>query len=243
MSTQENPQRPEARQVAPGTSTLTRGITVDGHAAASSVADQVHEEAINKELRRLNRSLRVLSACNHAMARATSEQELLQQICDIIVLAGGYRMAGIAYVQHDAEKSMRPVAHAGHDSGYLGSISLKWSDTPEGQGPAGTAIRENRICLISDIANDPRLVPWREAALKRGFAAAICLPLRDGVDPFGILGVYSENAGAFETAEVDLLTEVSNNLAYGITALRARDESISRCFCTARSRGALSPTG
>ena len=132
------------------------------------------ESAIRKELRRLNRSLHSLSACNQALARAGSEQELLQQICDIMVSVGGYRMAGIAYAEQDEEKTVRPMAHAGHGSGYLETIQLKWSDTPPGRGPAGTAIRENRICVIADTEHDPQFAPWREAALAEGICGRDC---------------------------------------------------------------------
>ena len=53
------------------------------------VSESPSETAINKELRRLNRALRALSACNQALGQAGSEQELLRQICDIIVRVGG----------------------------------------------------------------------------------------------------------------------------------------------------------
>jgi hypothetical protein len=76
-------------------------------------SEAAREGAINKELRRLNRALRALSACNQALGQAGSERELLQQICDIIVRLGGYRMAGIAYAEQDEEKTVRPMAHAG----------------------------------------------------------------------------------------------------------------------------------
>src|SRR5437588_3354636 len=91
------------------------------------------DSEINRELRRLNRALRALSACNQALSQGGSEQELLDQICDIIVRVGGYRMAGISYAEHDAEKSVRPMAHAGRDSGYLETIAIKWSDTAAGR--------------------------------------------------------------------------------------------------------------
>lgn len=132
--------------------------TSSPHAANTPFTEtpgSAQENTINKELRRLNRALRALSACNHALAHAGSEQELLQQICDIIVEVGGYRMAAIAYAEQDEEKTVRPMARAGRDSGYLDSIQVRWSDTPEGRGPAGTAIREDRICLIADTQNDP----------------------------------------------------------------------------------------
>ena len=192
---------------------------------SSTIASESSQEsAIHKELRRLNRALQALSACNQALAQAGSEPELVQQICEIIVHAGGYRMAGIAYAEQDEEKTVRPMAHAGHGSGYLEQIALKWSDTPGGQGPAGTAIRENRICVIADTANDPRFAPWREAALQRGYAAVIALPLRVAGLAFGVLAIYSQQAGSFESSEVELLTEIANNLAYGITAIRSHEE-------------------
>jgi two-component system cell cycle sensor histidine kinase/response regulator CckA len=183
------------------------------------------DSEVNKELRRLNRALRALSACNQALAQASSEQELLDQICEIIVRVGGYRMAGIAYAEQDEQKTVRPVAHAGYDSGYLETIGLRWSDTPPGRGPIGTAIRENCICIFGDTAHDPRFTPWREAAMQRGYAAIIALPLRVAGMPFGALAIYSEQANSFEKSEVELLTEMANNLAFGITALRSQEES------------------
>ncbi|MGD1082014.1 MAG: PAS domain S-box protein [Candidatus Sulfotelmatobacter sp.] len=199
-------------------------IPASGQSSSEIASEATSESAINKELRRLNRALRALSACNQALARAGSEQELLQQICDIIVRVGGYRMAFIAYAEQDEEKSVRPMAHAGYGEGYLRAIALKWSDTPVGRGPVGTAIRENRICVVADTANDAVFAPWRDAALQRGYGAVITLPLRLAGAAFGVLAIYSEQAGSFESSEEELLTEMANNLAYGITALRSREE-------------------
>jgi len=206
-------------------SSANQTFTNDTSAKESST-DQTSEtdNGINKELRRLNRALRALSACNQALAQAGSEQDLLDQICEIIVRLGGYRMAGIAYAEQDEEKIVRPMAHAGYDSGYLDKIPLKWSDTPEGRGPAGTAIRENRVCAVTDVASDPNFAPWRQAALQRGYAAVIALPLRVAGSAFGVLAIYSEQARSFERSEVELLSEMANNLAFGITAIRSQEE-------------------
>ena len=192
--------------------------------SSASPSGPTEENAINKELRRLNRALRALSACNQALAQAGSEQELLQQICDVIVNLGGYRMAFIGYAQPDEEKTVRPMAQAGYGDGYLETIALTWSDTEVGRGPVGTAIRENRICVVADTAKDAMFARWRAAALQRGYAAVITLPLRLAGAAFGVLAIYSEQAGSFESSEEELLTEMANNLAYGITVLRSREE-------------------
>ena len=195
-----------------------------GQSCSDVPTDGAGESAITKELRRLNRALRALSACNRALGQAGSEQELLQQICDIIVELGGYRMAFIAYAGQDEEKTVRPMAHAGYGDEYLENLALRWSDTPGRREPVGTAIRENVIRVVADIANDPLFAPWREAALRCGYAAVIALPLRVAGSPFGVLAIYSGQAGSFESSEVEMLTEVANNLAYGITALRSQEE-------------------
>ncbi len=191
---------------------------------SATISEPSDESVITKELRRLNRALHTLSACNHALGHAGSEPELLRQICDIIVRVGGYRMAFIAYAEQDDEKTVKPMANAGHGSGYLDTIQLKWSNTAAGRGPVGSAIRENRICVVTDTAVDPMFVPWREAALERGYAAVITLPLRVAGSAFGVLAIYSEQVGSFESSEVELLTEMANNLAYGITAIRSQEE-------------------
>src|SRR5260221_12125246 len=82
--------------------------------SSSILSESSHESAINKELRRLNRALHALSACNQALAQAGSEQELVQQICEIIVQAGGYPVGGIANPPKEEEKKRPPLSHAGH---------------------------------------------------------------------------------------------------------------------------------
>ncbi|MFZ0734601.1 MAG: PAS domain S-box protein [Candidatus Sulfotelmatobacter sp.] len=191
--------------------------------AAIAVSDRDHE--INKELRRLNRALRALSACNQALAQAGGEPVLLSDICDIIVRMGAYRFTWIGYAQNDEKKTVLPVAYAGHEDGYLEQIDVRWADDDAaGRGPAGTAIRENRICVVLNTARDPLFAPWRDTAVERRYAAVIAMPLRAADRAFGVLMIYSDQVGSFERSEVELLTEMANNLAFGITAIRTQEE-------------------
>jgi PAS domain S-box-containing protein len=202
----------------------TKPLETTPNSAAPAPTEPDRDSEVNKELRRLNRALRALSACNKALAQAGSEQALLREICDIIVRVGGYRFSWIGYADPGVEKVVRPMAFGGHEDGYLSNVEVKWSDTPTGRGPSGTAIRENRICVVTDAATDPSFAQWRDAALARGYAAIISMPLRVGGLAFGVLGIYSDQAGSFDGSEVELLTEIANNLAFGITALRSQEE-------------------
>ncbi len=180
---------------------------------------------MHRELRRLNRALRALSACNQALAHAASEKELLQHICDVIVRLGEYRLAWIGFAQQDERKTVQPMAYAGHEDGYLREIRVTWGEQDSGKGPVGSAIRENKIFVITDAEKDERFLPWRDAALKRGYEALIALPLCAAGQPFGTLAIYSAQKGSFESSELELLSEMANNLAYGIVAIRSQEES------------------
>ena len=179
-----------------------------------------------RTLRKANRGLHMLSQCNEALSRARDEPDLLREICQIAVDVGGYRLAWVGLSEQDEAKSVRPVAQAGFEEGYLETVKITWADTERGRGPTGTAIRTGKPAIAQNILNEPHFAPWREEATRRGYASSIALPLlADGL-PFGALTVYATEPGAFDAEEVDLLTELADNLAYGIVALRTRVERL-----------------
>jgi PAS domain S-box-containing protein len=176
------------------------------------------------ELRRSNRAMRMISLCSQEMVRATDETALLQIICQIAVEHGGYRMAWVGFAEQDEPKSVRPVAQAGFEEGYLDTVNITWADAGRGRGPTGTAIRTGQPVLACNIPTDPAFAPWRAAAIQRGYASAIGLPLHGGGRCFGALTVYAAEPDAFDADEVKLLGELAGDLAYGIGVLRQQVE-------------------
>ncbi len=77
-----------------------------------------------------------------------------------IVEAGGYRMSWVGYAEDDREKSIRPVAKAGFDDGYLEKLKISWADNELGQGPGGTAIRTGRPFTTRNMQSDSRFKLW-----------------------------------------------------------------------------------
>ena len=175
-----------------------------------------------EELRMLNRALQARTECAKAMIRATEEREFLEQVCRILVEHGGYRMAWVGYPQKDTAKTVCPVAQAGFDEGYLTSIHITWDDNDLGRGPTGTSIRAKRPALARNIATDPAMAPWRAAAIQHGYSSSAAFPMWSNDDILGTLTVYATMPEAFDGREVALLTELSNDLAFGVTTLRSR---------------------
>jgi PAS domain S-box-containing protein len=186
------------------------------------VRDITERKRAEAELNRLNRALRMLSVTNQALIHIMDETTLLNEVCRIAVEVGGYRMAWIGFVEQDEAKTVRPVAHAGFDSGYIESVNVTWADNERGRGPGGTAIRTGQPSIACNILQDPAFAPWRESAIQHGYKSNIALPLISAGRTLGELSIYSVEVDAFDDREVEILKELADDLAFGITALRTR---------------------
>ena len=193
-------------------------------AVANILAAAIERRRTEEDLRRFNRAIRTMSECNLAMVRATTELELLQRICNILVDQGGYRMAWAGYAERDEARTVRPVAVAGADEGYLASVKITWADDRLGHGPTGTAIRTRRPSVVRNIMNNKDFIPWRKDAASHGYASTTALPLFVNGQPLGVLRVYAEAPDAFDEEEIKLLMELADDVAYGVQALRTRVE-------------------
>jgi PAS domain S-box-containing protein len=184
--------------------------------------DITEQKRAERALTRLNRTLRTLSSSNAALVRAATEADLLVGMCRIIVEVGSYPLAWIGMAQHDPAKSVTPVAWAGGGAAYLETVKITWSDSELGRGPTGTAIRTGATQVNRDFAANPAMAPWREAAANHGYTSNIALALKDRGEVLGALTIYSAEADAFDADEVKLLTELAEDLSYGMVALRNR---------------------
>lgn len=190
--------------------------------SVGTVQDITQQKLGEIALSRVNRALTTLSAGNAALVRASDEDALLQEMCRVITEVGGYRMAWIGYAQHDARKGVRPMARAGFEQGYIESLDVSWGDNERGRGPMGCAIRSGNPQVTRNIQSDPRFAPWRDLAIDRGYASVISLPLKEESAVFGALNIYATEPNAFDEEEVRLLSEMGEDLAYGIVNLCAR---------------------
>jgi PAS domain S-box-containing protein len=203
---------------------LLRDRTAKPYAVCGIATDITERKRAEENLARLNRTLQTLYQCNQALVRATEEYELLRSVCRILVEVGGLRMAWVGYREFNEDKTVRPVAHAGYEAGYLAGINITWGDTDRGRGPMGTAIRTGTTSWNKDILTDPNMALWRAEALRRGYASTISLPLMSHGEAFGAFALYAEEPDAFTQSAIEQYTDLANNLAYGVMALRTREE-------------------
>ncbi|HIE27118.1 TPA: response regulator [Candidatus Poribacteria bacterium] len=186
--------------------------------------DITEKHQMETSLRQLNRALDTIRQCNQVLIRSTDESELLSEICRITVEVGGYHIAWIGFAERDEKKSVCPVAQAGFEEGYLDTVDISWADSERGRGPTGKAIRVGQPVICKNTLTDPDYALWRAEAQKFGYASAIALPLIVEGQTLGALNIYAAEIDAFDDEEVELLTTLASDLAFGVMALRARAE-------------------
>ncbi len=175
-----------------------------------------------KELHQLNRTFQAHTHSNHAMMRATNEQQYLQDVCRVIAEDCGYAMVWIGFAEDSENKVVRPAAHYGFPSGYLETLQITWSDSERGQGPTGSAIRTGKPSMCRDMISDPLFEPWRDEACSHGYASSLALPLQSEGHVFGSMTIFSRERDAFTDEDMQILNDLACDLAFGVITLRMR---------------------
>jgi PAS domain S-box-containing protein len=198
--------------------------------------DMTERKAKEESLRQVHRALRVLSHCNAAVVHATDEQALLSEVCRVAVGPAGYQMAWIGYAESDEARTVRPVASAGPAAGFLDRIRVSWANDVYGHGSMGRAIREGKPVVVNRIRDQPEFAVWADALQTRSFQSVLAVPLRLEKSVCGALAIYADEPDAFDATEVNLIAELGENVAHGISSLRARNERAAALAALERAR-------
>ncbi len=175
------------------------------------------------KLRHITRLYVFLSQVNQAILRTHEPNKLFLIICQVAIEFGGFRMAWVGLTDESADR-IRPVAHAGHENGYLDQILIGTGNSPMGNGPTGTAVREGGIVTSYDIATEPRMLPWRDEALKRGYRSSAAVPLRCKGKTIGALTLYSTEQDFFTVDEQRLLVEIGEDISFALDSMALEKE-------------------
>ena len=185
--------------------------------------DITERKVREREIARLNRLYAALSELNQIIVRVTSREELFQEVCRVATQKAGFRFAWVGCPERQTHRIV-PLARDGQGHEYLDEIEVYADDRPEGRGPTGRCIRENRVCVSNDFAGDPTMEPWQAAAAKRGFQTVAALPIRLRGTAWGTLTAYGNEPYIIHDKEIALLEDAASAISLALERLDQEKE-------------------
>jgi two-component system cell cycle sensor histidine kinase/response regulator CckA len=185
------------------------------------VRDVTERKAAEDRIHNLNRLLKTISEVDQLLVKVEDEESLLKEVCRVLVESGGYSLAWIGKADPETMRAV-PVARAGADANLLDSIVVRWDDSPEGDGPFGTAIRTGRHVIVQDTGTDASVSPWQAFRSQLGIRSMAVLPLRRGGLVTAALVAYAAVASFVDDEEIALLDELAGDLSFALDVLDAR---------------------
>ncbi len=196
--------------------------TQDGRFVAF-MRDITERKRAEASIRHVMRLYALLSQINQAIVRTREQEELFRTICQVAIDYGHFCMAWIGLYDETSDRIMA-VAHAGDEDGYLDDIHITIGNVSTGAGPTGSAFREGTIDATYDIATEPRMLPWRDGALKRGYRSSAAVPFRQKGKIIGIFTLYAGEPGFFTPEEQQMLREIGDTISFALDAIASEAE-------------------
>lgn len=188
--------------------------TVICHGIITDITKSILAQA---KINKANRLYLFISQISQMIVRTTDMQALFQEVCAIAVNCGHFKMAWIGLVDVESQ-TVLPAMIAGADKQYHFEIKTISTDEKkqEGCGPVGTAIRSGVAVVCNDIKNDPKMHPWRNKALERGYLSIMSVPIKNFGKVIGAFTLYAGENNFFDSEEIALLEEATADVSFAL---------------------------
>jgi len=198
--------------------------------------DITTRKVADRELHKLNHYYAALSGMNATIIRTKEPQEILDEVCRIAAYHGRLELVWVGKVEQDGR--IAPVASHGRAVDYLDNVTASANpDLPESRGPGGQSVLTGTCVVSNNFDSDSNSMPWQEQARAWNLHAVAACPIKrkDGI--WGNISFYAKEPGYFTPQLMNLLEELTNDLAYSLDMLdseRRRNEAESQLLLNAR---------
>jgi len=172
-------------------------------------------------IERIQRVLRTLAFVNNVIIRVSDEEQMLLDICRIIKDDALFEESIFAL----KSDSILQIVCSSHKSGrFVSELQKVFTDINE-KTPEIQAMIEGKPVIVNDIDISGYSDNWKSVNLTENLHSAICLPVFIGTSQIGSLSMYSKEKNRFrDKEEIDVLQAMSQNICYGISMARMRQE-------------------
>ena len=160
----------------------------------------------------------ILSEINQEILQGVPLHAVLADICRRVADAFQLEVAWLG--RKETGGAISVLAAAGSATHYveqLKAAGVRWDDTPQGRGPAGSAIRFGQPQVFK--VDDPRFQTWSKIALENNLQSIFAIPLVIRSEIYGVFALYSNDPAIFESDELtDQLKSVGKRICIALEA-------------------------
>ncbi|MDS0260619.1 helix-turn-helix domain-containing protein [Haloarcula sp. S1CR25-12] len=188
-----------------------------------------HERVL--ETQRAN--LEVLNSLNTVVRQLTdavldqsTRAEIEETTCEQLSESDAYRFAWIASID-PVTLEFVPRAERGVE-GYIETTELTANPTePGGQGPAGRAVRTQKMQFCRDVYSDPEFEKWLHLSERFSYSSMANIPIIYEETLYGVLGIYSQRVGGFAAPEREVLEGIGEIVGHAIASVERKQALLS----------------
>ena len=182
----------------------------------STLQDVSAHRLSEQKIHKLNRVYGMLSSVSSLIVRAADRRQLLQECCRVAVELGHYELAWVGILEDGAQEGS-VQAQFGDDGSYVRWIHFTAAlDSPYSSRPASRTLQSLQPFVSNDVHAEPALVDILPAMSIRGLQSQACFPLVIDRKAVGVLTLCSRELNAFDAQEIQLLTELSDNISFAL---------------------------
>ncbi|MFA5236884.1 MAG: PAS domain S-box protein [Methanoregula sp.] len=170
-----------------------------------------------QRIRAVNRLYAISSRVSIAAAKSRELETLLAETCRIAAADEAICMAWIGLFDHVAG-ILRPVAQAGNEED-LPKEGYRITDTNQGEGLAGDAVRTGMPVVCRDTGAPPAAQPWMKDACQHGYRSLAAVPFRLKGEIVGVFTLCSGEPDAFSDEEAEQLALLGTTLSSALDLL------------------------
>jgi|GEM_PF-2887812 len=172
--------------------------------------------AKNESLTRLDRLNAIVRQSTQAIARSTTRDEVLTNVCEEFAEPGHYEF----------------VWHAERDPGGDGLTMRRWAGRSaeyadklaDGPGTpledlAASALETDSVQVQQNVRTDPAWEAIRRDALTYGFRAVAAVPIVRDTRTTGVFVIHAANDGVFDDEEQTVLSELGRTVGYALRSV------------------------
>lgn len=182
---------------------------------SAELARRIEElQSAKAQIQRLNRLYSALSSINQLIVHASSQQELLDGACRIAVERGGFTLSWVGLLEDDGKTVRLAARHGGDDEMFRRASPFVIE--PPLSTPGEIAIGEDRTFLSNDLVAESSISRIRPLLEEYGLHAAAACPLHVNGQAIGVMCLYANETGFFDSSLTKLVEEVVSDLSYAL---------------------------